>query len=242
MIGVNQVRNVVMELLNKNNQGYVSPFEFNQFSQLAQMEIFEDLFYQYTNWLNKENKRMSNTEYANIPKNIREQIDVFATYTTTSNFTYDLASNTWSYSGSDLYRVGNLSLVNAQGKKIDIEEVNKSEINKHINSNMIKPTFTYPIYEKIGESFRIYPTLTSGYSAELFFLRKPKNPNWTYINVNGNPVYNASASDLQNFELHPSNYVPLIIKILGYMGLNLREEQVIQVANNEEQKVAQKQS
>ena len=242
MIGVNQVRNVVMELLNKNNFGYVSPFEFNQFSQLAQMEIFEDLFYQYTNWLNKENKRMSNTEYANIPKNIREQIDVFATYTTTSNFTYDLASNTWNYSGSDLYRAGNLSLVNAQGKKTDIEEVNKSEINKHINSNMIAPTFTYPIYEKIGESFRIYPTLTSGYSAELFFLRKPKNPNWTYINVNGNPVYNASASDLQNFELHPSNYVPLIIKILGYMGLNLREEQVIQVANNEEQKVAQKQS
>jgi hypothetical protein len=242
MIGVNQVRNVVMELLNKNNQGYCSPFEFNQFSQLAQMEIFEDLFYQYTNWLNKENKRMSNTEYANIPKNIREQIDVFATYTTTSNFTYDLASNTWNYSGSDLYRAGNLSLVNAQGKKTDIEEVNKSEINKHRNSNMIKPTFTYPIYEKIGESFRIDPMLTSGYYAELFFLRKPKNPNWTYINVNGNPVYNASASDLQNFELHPSNYVPLIIKILGYMGLNLREEQVIQVANNEEQKVAQKQS
>jgi len=242
MIGVNQVRNVVMELLNKNNQGYASPFEFNTFSQLAQMEIFEDLFYQYTNWLNKENKRMSNTEYANIPKNIREQIDVFATYTTTSNFTYDLANNLWSYSGSDLYRAGNLSLVNAQGKKIDIEEVNKSEINKHINSNMIAPTFTYPIYEKIGESFRIYPQLTSGYSAELFFLRKPKNPNWTYINVNGNPVYNASASDLQNFELHPSNYVPLIMKILGYMGLNLREEQVIQVANNEEQKVAQKQS
>lgn len=242
MIGVNQVRNVVMELLNKNNFGYCSPFEFNTFSQLAQMEIFEDLFYQYTNWLNKENKRMSNTEYANIPKNIREQIDVFATYTTTSNFTYDLANNLWSYSGSDLYRAGNLSLVNAQGKKIDIEEVNKSEINKHINSNMIAPTFTYPIYEKIGESFRIYPQLTSGYSAELFFLRKPKNPNWTYINVNGNPVYNASASDLQNFELHPSNYVPLIMKILGYMGLNLREEQVIQVANNEEQKVAQKQS
>lgn len=242
MIGTNQVRNVVMELLNKNNHGYCSPFEYNTFSQLAQMEIFEDLFYQYTNWLNKENKRMSNTEYANIPKNIREQIDVFATYTTTGNFTYNSGTNLWSYTGSDLYRAGNLSLVNAQGKKIDIEEVNKSEINKHINSNMIAPTFTYPIYEKIGDSFRIYPTLTSGYSAELFFLRKPKNPNWTYVNSNGNPVYNASATDLQNFELHPSNYVPLIIKILGYMGLNLREEQVIQVANNEEQKVAQKQS
>jgi hypothetical protein len=185
---------------------------------------------------------MTNGEYANIPRNIREQIDVFATYTTDTNFTYNALSNIWSYTGNDLYRAENLSLINSVGKKTDIEQVSKTELNRMINSDMVNPTFTYPICERIGDSFRIYPTLTSGYSAELFFIRKPKEPKWTFTNVQGNPVYSASASDLQNFELHPSNFVPLVTKILGYAGLNLREEQIERVANSEEMKKIQTQS
>ena len=242
MIQINSVRNVVMRLLNKNNFGYCNPDEFNDFANLAQMDIFENLFYQYANWLNKENKRMTNSEYANIPKNIREQIDVFATYTTDANFTYNLGTNLWSYTGTDLYRAENLSLVNAQGKKTDIEELRKSEVNKVVNSELISPTLTYPAFERVGESFRIYPTLPLGYSAELFFLRKPKTPKWTYVNVQGNPQYNGSATDLQNIELHPSNFVPLITKIMLYCGVSLREEQVLQASKEEEMLLAQKQA
>jgi len=93
-----------------------------------------------------------------------------------------------------------------------------------------------------SDSFRIYPTLTAGYSAELFFLRKPKDPKWTFVNVQGNPVYNSSASDLQNFELHPSNLVPLVMKILLYCGISLRESEVENVANSEEMKKIQTQT
>ncbi len=242
MISTNNVRILVMHLLNKNNFGFITPDEYNSFSNLAQLDIFEDLFYQYTNWLNKENKRMTNGEYANIPRNIQEQIDVFATYTTNANFTYNGTTNLWSYTGNDMYRAENLSLVNSMNKKTDIEMVSKSKLNRMVNSDMINPSFTYPLAEKIGDSFRIYPTLVTGYSAELFFIRKPKEPKWTFVNVQGNPVYSASASDLQNFELHPSNYVPLVMKILGYAGINLREENIEQVANSEEMKKIQTQS
>jgi len=242
MISTNSVRQLVMHLLNKSNFGYITPDEYNSFSNLAQMDVFEDLFYQYTNWQNKQNKRMTNSEYSNIPKNIREQIDVFATYTTSANFTYDTLTNLYSYTGNDLYRAENLSLINSQGRKTDIEEVSKSDLNRMVNSDMVNPTFTYPICERVGNSFRIYPTLTTGYTAELFFLRKPKEPKWTFVNVQGNPVYSASSPDLQNFELHPSNFVPLVTKILGYCGLNLREEQVQQTANSEEMKKIQTQS
>ena len=135
-----------MFLLNKNNYGYISPEEFNTYCNLAQLDMFENLFFQYNQWLAKQNKRMTETEYANIPKNIREQIDVFATYTTETNFVYDEANDIWNYTGSDLYRVENISLVNAQDKKIDIEEVNKSELNRLKNGNLI--SLTYPAYEK----------------------------------------------------------------------------------------------
>ena len=112
MISVNNARNVVMFLLNKSNKGYIGVDEFNSFGQLAQLAIFEDLFDQYNKFINRENKRLTGGEYANLPQNLREQIDVFADYTTQVNFTYNLSSNLWGYTGNDLYRDENLALVN----------------------------------------------------------------------------------------------------------------------------------
>ena len=63
---INEVRNTVLALANKNNYGYISPGDFNLYCEQAQLDIFEDYFYQYNNWLNKENARMSGTGYANI--------------------------------------------------------------------------------------------------------------------------------------------------------------------------------
>lgn len=229
-----------MYLLEKENNGYINPETFNAYCVMAQLDIFENIFYEYTNWLNKESRRLTNTEYSNIPKNLREQIDVFASYTTNSNFTYNLTDNLWNYIGSDFYRSGNLSLVNAQGKKIDIEETTKTELNRLVNLKLVSTT--YPLYEKINNSFRIHPIVPSGYSVEMFYIRKPKDPKWTYINVSGNPIYNASASDKQDFELMPSQLAPLVMKILSYCGVSLREEQIVQVANSEEVKNVQKQS
>jgi hypothetical protein len=66
------------------------------------------------------------------------------------------------------------------------------------------------------------------------YIRTPKQPKWTYIEVAGNPVYNASATDRQDFELHPSCEVELITKILGYCGISIREAEVTQAVKAEE--------
>lgn len=239
MISINVLRNTVLFILNKQNRGYIGVDEFNSFVNLAQADIFENLFYEYTNWLNKENKRMTNSEYANIPKNIREQIDVFSMY---SNLTYNTPSGLWVYSGNDLYRAENLSLVNSQGKKIDIEEVGKSELNRIQNSDMISPSLTFPAYTRVNSSFKIAPTIPSGYLVELFYIRSPKDVKWTYTLVGGNPIYNASASDKQDCELHISNFNALVSKVLLYCGVSIANQEIEQIANSEEMKQAQKQS
>ena len=42
------------------------------------MDLFEDYFYQYNNWINRENARTSGTGYADIIKNLEEVIDTFS--------------------------------------------------------------------------------------------------------------------------------------------------------------------
>ena len=116
MISINKVRNTVLFLLNKNNRGYITPQEFDSFCGLAQLSLFEDLFLDYNKWLNKKNQRFTNTEYADIPANIQQEIDTFSEYSTISNFTYNAFTNLWGYTGNDLYKKIGLSLINAQGK------------------------------------------------------------------------------------------------------------------------------
>ena len=75
---INSVRNTVLSILNKNNYGYISPSDFNLFAKQAQLDIFEDYFYQYNYQLNKENARQSGTGYADITKGYEEVIDIFS--------------------------------------------------------------------------------------------------------------------------------------------------------------------
>ena len=75
---INSVRNTVLAIANKNNYGYVSPQDFNLYAQQAQMDLFEDYFYQYNSWITKQNQRVSGTGYADIVKSLVEVIDSFS--------------------------------------------------------------------------------------------------------------------------------------------------------------------
>ena len=243
MIPINRVRNTVLHLLDKNNRGYVSPEKFDSFCYLAQMDIFENLFYQYNKWLSNKSKHLTGTEYADIPKNIKEQIDVFSAYSTTSNFTYSTSTELWSYNGGDLYRNEGLSLKNASGKRTYVEEVSKgTELNNLINSKINMPTTTYPICVKIGNGFKVYPTVSAGFSLELLYIRTPKTPKWTYSNNNGNPLFDGGASDRQDIELDESLFSSFIIKVMAYCGVSIREQDVVAAASNAEATMDQKQS
>ena len=76
---INEVRNTVLAIANKNNYGYISPQDFNLYAKQAQMDMFEDYFYSYNNWINRENGRTSGTGYANITKGLVEVMDGFST-------------------------------------------------------------------------------------------------------------------------------------------------------------------
>tara|TARA_R100000951_G_scaffold69939_2_gene58878 strand:+ start:1300 stop:2268 length:969 start_codon:yes stop_codon:yes gene_type:complete len=75
---INSVRQTVLSVLNKNNYGYITPADFNLYAKQAQLEIFDEYFYQYNYQLNKENARQSGTDYANIARGLAEVIDTFS--------------------------------------------------------------------------------------------------------------------------------------------------------------------
>ena len=227
---INQVYTTVLAILNKDNRGYVSPLEFNLYSELAQMAIFEEMFHKYSKSLVKQNSRMYNSEFSDIPKHIREAFDVFVKEDAIAR----LSSGMYKLSVTDFYKGIKIEIINgAQDiftNRIEIEEVSKLEITKLINNNLITPTIEYPVYIGLNGEYRIFPTLDIATKLVGTYIRKPKAPKWTYQNVSGNPLFNPSALDYQDFELPVQFFSDLVIKILGYCGIEIREADVVQIS------------
>ena len=246
---INSVRNTVLAILNKNNYGYISPSDFNLFAKQAQLEIFEEYFSEYNNVINKENARVSGTDYANVRKALEEAIELFATTSTLTQFA--AASNKFylpsvTTTGSDYFMISKILCYDASGAtrvfKGEADKVTHGKITMLINSNLTAPTETYPAYTQEGSVLTVYPaTINLANEVDAVYFRYPKDPKWTFTTLtNGEPVFNQSAGlGYQDFELPIEDEIKLVTKILQYAGMSIREIEAVQFGGAEEQKQSQ---
>lgn len=294
-----------MAILNKDNNGYVTPEEFNLFAKQAQLELFEEYFYDYNKWVIKQNRRLANSGYTDIPKQLAEVIDMFSTAGAVSYVTVQIdstgvltgsfsAGDTVSQAGSGATAVvvsyntsltspikilrlntvvgtfnttglitgsapGTLAaplavtagarfqlpddwytLISVEYNSLEVERIMQHKLISLVNSNITAPTVGYPAYYQNGattgvggNSITIYPTtITSGVTVS--YVRYPLDPKWTYTTVSGSPVFNQSATDYQDFELPAVDQNGLVLKILQYAGINIRDMAVAKAAAEEE--------
>jgi len=245
---INSVRNTVLSVLNKNNYGYISPSDFNLFAKQAQMEIFEELFSEYNKAINNENARTSGTDYADLRQAIEEAIEIFVvtanlTQVTPSTNRFFLPSA--STTGSDYFLINKIlcydAAVSPRVYKGEAEKVTHGKITMLVNSNLTAPTELYPAYTQEGNVLTVYPaTINLANEVEANYFRYPKDPKWTYITLaNGEPIFNQSQLDYQDFEVPIEDEIKLVSKILQYAGMSIREIEAVQFGGNEEQKQSQ---
>jgi len=305
---INSVRNTVLSILNKNNYGYISPSDFNLFAKQAQLDIFDEYFYQYNYQIQKENARQSGTGYADIKRSYEEVIEFFSetkylthnvdntfylpaqlytgddyylinkvlgfeTTVTSGTSTAVVASNledsgadfisdgvqvgdivfnlrpvaptfatvTQVLSGNILVLSSDIFTVNASGyiifkpKQNELEKVTQGKITMLNNSMLTAPNRLFPAYTQEGNLLTAYPsTLTEGILCN--YIRYPKDPKWTYVTLtNGEPMFDSSQADFQDFELAVDDQVDLVNKILQYAGMSIREVAAVQFGKAEEQ-------
>ena len=223
MISVDTVYQRVLAILNKENRGYMTPQEFNLMANQAQIEIFEQYFYD----LNQFSRAGEiNNEYANIVKNIKEKINLF----NVDDKTLVYSINSFRLP-SDLYRLGTVTYFDDN----EVELVAKNELLYLLRSPLAQPTTQFPIYIRVGETIKVYPTAISQ-DINCSYIRKPLQANWTYFEVNNTPLYNPSADDHQNFELHSSEEPNIVNKILAYAGIVIKNPEIYQIAEAKENK------
>ena len=129
----------------------------------------------------------------------------------------------------------------------EVERVNQNKLFYLTSSNLTYPTTQYPAYVLggassnvtpgvVGNTISVYPTtITQGGAIQAQYIRYPLAPQWTYVETSGlDPVFNPSDANYQNFELPASDEPNLVAKILQYIGVEIREGDVVKFGQTQE--------
>jgi len=249
-ISVDKVYKTVLTILNREQRGQLTPAQFNKLANQAQLEILEKTFYDYNRSLNKSNVVGSNDDYGDVTKSIKEKIDHFLKLITISIDTVNDQINLTN-TITDLYK---LVSVYKDDNSTEIEEINISELPHIISSKLINPTTTYPIFYRqqvtdntggtahLDNAIKILPATLTG-NLNLYYIKKPDTVAWNISSQAGpnNSIQFDSASSV-NFELHPSEEPNVIIKVLSYVGVVIKDPFVIQSMAKIEQETFNKEN
>lgn len=173
-INVNTVYTTVLSILNKEQRGYLTPYEFNQLATQVQLEIFEKFFEDYNQYI-----RMPKTdvEFASRMDHIREEFQVFE-----KTFQASAVSGTNEYTQpTDLHRFGTANYTKGLNSP-EIEIVSNRDYTQQILSPLTQPSTNFPIAKYKDNKLTVSPAVAGIAAKDVLFnyIRKPKNPRWGY--------------------------------------------------------------
>jgi hypothetical protein len=131
--------------------------------------------------------------------------------------------------------VGKTYNIYSANNVMDAERVSQAKITMLNNSILTKPTLGYPAYTQDALVAQAFPiTINKIGQLTSQYVRYPFTPNWTYATLlAGEPLFDPTAADYQDFELPLSDEPALIAKICQYVGIEIREADVYNFGTQE---------
>jgi hypothetical protein len=241
-INVNNVYQTVLLILNKEQRGYMTPDEFNKTATQVQLDIFE----QYFDDLNQQLRvPQADYDYTDRQINLDDKISIFKCL---GNLNYsagrfslptvdDFTGNTIVYNdvpvGNEFafYRLGTITYNDPNTYPVEVERLQRDDFYEIQKSELTMPSIYFPVYLYESNKVKVLPdTIQSDVSCS--FIRKPLNVEWAYF-LGNLGQYNYDATPSQDFELESSEQVNVILRILQYSGIIIKDPQIVQAASAE---------
>ena len=219
-ISVDTVYKKVLAILNKESRGYLTPDEFQRIGSQVQLDLLDKAFHDYNRAVFRESMGRGGQGYADIPKKIQDRIDPF--YATTS---VTLTSGV-----GTLPTYYNIISVSTDSRQTDIERVEKAKLSFLLSSPLTTPSTTFPVYYITGATLTVNPSSLT--SVDIDYVSVPNSPVWNYT-TDSNGAFTYTATGSTDFGLHPSSEVDLILGILRYSGVIIKDPSVIQSIGQE---------
>ena len=240
-VSIDRVYQKVLALANKEQRGYITPQEFNLFADHAQMEIFEQYFYDINQFMRVPG---NNTVYSDMLDILEDKIALFEFWAVQDNTHVINEFGDINLSQfANLYRITEIRVNYRDGLGHAVcEEVTLKEFRKYADSPLARHTTKRPVFMHYNYAYnrvKVFPyppnpndvtnsLVTNGDPVRISYTRKPTSPNWGYQVINDKPLYNSTSS--QDFELHPSEETELVYRILTLAAIAIEKPQLVQAA------------
>lgn len=241
MASVNLVYNTLKDLANKEQRGFITPAVFDNFAQVAQLNIFKNI-------LEKIQKgkalRARGIDGAREQSIITQAQTDLSALSKTSTLTQ--VDGVFAKPDDMAYLIGltsSGSVILGQSTRTAIEILyDESKIDYILKSDIMAPSDTHPI-GLISNSIEVFPSSIKKIRITYYKFPQGLNPlsgaksaalpTYGYTSVNGVELYNAANS--VDFEL-PDHYVPeLVTEMAKLIGINLRDSDVFAYGQTEQQ-------
>jgi hypothetical protein len=223
-VNINTVYLRVLAIANKEQRGYITPQEFNTLANQAQLDIFEQYFYDLNQFLRLPG---NDTIHSDAVDMLEEKIGVFERF--------DIPIGIGDLTTLGVYRLGaiyNRTLIDGVNVKVEAQRLNPNEIRHYLNSPLTAPTVKRPVFYIQTNQITVLPPEADNLTMN--YIVKPATVYWGYTIINDEALYNPSTST--DFELHPSEETELVLKILSLAGVVIRDPQLYQIAAAEDAK------
>ena len=225
MVSIDTVYQRVLVLANKEQRGYITPQEFNLFANQAQMDIFDQYFYDVNQFSRIPGNSTGGSDMLDY---LEEKIAIFEQE---KNININSAKEFYNIGAStgDFYKIDSVTY-----GRYTCEQINSNQLQNILNSPLLNPTTYNPIYTlKRNNKLFLYPTSLQE-KITLNYIRKPLKVEWSAVSVSGSELYDSTNS--VDFELHPSEETKLVIKILQLAGISMKDPSLYQVTAAEDNK------
>ena len=213
MVPIDTVYQRVLALANKEQRGYVTPLEFNLLANQAQMQIFEQYFYDLDQAKRTYSEENSLSDMEELIKN---KLSGFISIQSIAGGVFPIN-----------YRIGKIFVGNQEARKIDqIEYTNMT--NSQFHALGLQNLAVYVDSTAAGQDIIPY-----GGAAKCEVISKPNKVEWGYDVIQEKALYHAGRST--NFQLHDAEETELVYKILALAGIVINKVGLAQTASGLDQ-------
>ena len=234
MVNIDTVYQRVLAIANKEQRGYITPLEFNLLANQAQLDVFEQYFYDR----NQTARGPGNsTPFSDTDAMLDEKIAAFETTAPLNNSSLP----------GNLYRLGAImTLPDPQNPGVMAEAKNVSSKDWTVisSSPLLQPTNGRPVYVRINNNIQVFGSNNADVSSipnsvTVNYIQQPNKVEWGYDVVGEKALHNGSPAKTTHFQHHRSDETELVIKILELAGVIIQDPGIIQYADGENMKQIQ---
>ena len=233
-VSVNSVYSTVKNLANKDQQGFITPSEFNSFAEVAQMTIYNRLFNDLKNARRVIRAGFNPARDKSIMKRLEEDLSTFARSATLSK------NSDGVFLKSDMDHLNRIismttfgGIMLDQSTRTPIEMCyDEDKIDRILISDLSKPTESYPV-ALVSENIEAFPTTIQRIKVRYYKLPTSINQDGTvsdaqprYAENLVNQVYVFDSTTSRDFDL-PDHYHDILVAEIAQMaGVNMRDQLV----------------